>query len=101
MLTAPSVSRFFSSLQAYLNHIGERERERKIIALSRVKLVDCDDTFSFFFFLLFVFQDSGSCLSSTRLVETKEGRREETNDKRTCAEWEKRCLDHFIVFSDR
>lgn len=100
MLTAPSVSRFFSSLQAYFNHMGEKERKEKIIALSRVKLVDCDDTFSFFF-SSFLFQDSGFCLSSTRLVETEEGRREETNDKRTCAEWEKRCLDHFIVFSDR
>lgn len=81
MLTAPSVSRFFSSLQAYFNHMGERERKEKIIALSRVKLVDCDDTFSFFF-SSFLFQDNGSCLSSTRLVETEEERREETNDKR-------------------
>ena len=56
MLTAPSVSRFFSSLQAYFNHMEERERKEKIIALSRVKLVDCDDTFSFFFFFFLFFK---------------------------------------------
>lgn len=71
VLTAPWYHDFFR-LCRLTNHVGERERKKKIIALSRVKRADCDYLF-FFLFFSFPLQGSGSCLSSTRLVETEEG----------------------------